>query len=206
MKHLIAVLALAFSVGAFAQERVELNSKKISVKSDKALLVRSAKTPSKLEITFLVPMANSVCERYSTRVVVVTSSSQCGYVERSSGYTTRTVCVQRNPRNNQCVRTRTERVPVVSRYPRTCPVTETYCSQYGTTTSYESDKVKIKFKNMPKLGGSEEETFTVKARQRSYDGENVVYDIEPTSTLNGNVYEVKSKGALGYDSYTISPK
>ena len=206
MKNLLALLVLTVSAGAFAQERVVLNSKEVSVKADKATLVRTSSTPSIVTVTFQVPMANSICERSATRLILVTSGSQCGYSARVTGYTTRTICRATNPRTGACLRTEIERVPVITNYPNSCQVVESYCAQYGTVTSYESDEVRIKFKNLPDLGGSEEETFLVKAKQRSYDVENVEYEISPVQTLNGQEYEVKKKGIFGYDSYVIEPK
>jgi hypothetical protein len=204
MKKLIALLALTLSLTAVAQERVVLNSKDISVNNAEAIIVRTSETPSVVEVVFQVPMAQQVCQAYGTRIVVVTSGSQCGYSERVTGYTTRTVCTRTNPHNGQCLRTETQRIPVVQRYARSCSVSETYCASYGTVTRYESDKVRIKFKNLPALGGTEEDTFSVRARQRSYDGENVVYDITPMQTVVP--YLVEKKGILGYDSYVIEVK
>lgn len=204
MKKLISLITLCFCFSAFAQERVVLTSSEATVNGPEAILVRTAQTPEVVEVRFQVPMSDSVCQAYSTRYITVTSAARCGTVERVTGHTTRTVCVRKNPHNGQCLRTETQRIPVVSRYPRTCTVSETYCSSYGTVTSYESDTVKIKFKKLPALGGTEEDTFSVRARQRSYDGENVVYDITPMQTVVP--YEVKSKGFFGYDSYVIEVK
>lgn len=204
MKQLFSLIALCLSLGAFAQERVVLTSSDITVNGSEAILVRTAQTPDVVEVRFQVPMSDSVCQAYSTRYVTITSASRCGTVERVTGYTTRTVCTRTNPHNGQCLRTETQRIPVVQRYARTCQVSETYCSSYGTVTNYESDKVKIKFKKLPSLGGTEEDTFSVRARQRSYDGENVVYDITPIQTVVP--YEVKSKGLFGIDSYVIEVK
>jgi hypothetical protein len=204
MKQLITLIAVMLSIGAFAQERVVVNSKDISINASEAILVRNSETPDIVEVKFQVPMAQQVCQAYSTRVVIVTSASQCGYQERVTGYTTRTICTRTNPINGQCLRTETQRLPIVQRYARSCPVSESYCSSYGTVTNYESDKVRIKFKKLPSLGGTEEDTFSVKARQRSYDGENVVYDITPIQTVVP--YNVVKKGILGYDSYVIEVK
>lgn len=206
MKKLIALVALTFSVGAFAQERVVLTSSDVSVNASSAVLVRTSATPDKVEVTFKVPMADTVCRRTEYRTEMRTDGYHCGYADRVTGYTTRTVCVRRNPGNNQCVRYETQRYPVVQRYPRTCPVTVSYCAEYGTATSYTTDKVKIKFKNLPNLGGTEEETFSVSAQQNGTDNTNVVYSIVPVKTVNDNAYEVKKKGILGFDSYVIEPK
>ncbi len=204
MKLLTILTGLALSTISLAQDKVILNAKEITINSSEAIIVRNAQTPKRVKLNFNVAMSQSVCQAYSTRVVVVTSGSQCGYDQVITGYTTRTVCIQYNRQTNQCVRYQTERIPVVQNYPRTCPVTETYCSSYGTITTNEPDQVKIKFKNLPILGGTEEETFLVKARQRSYDGANVVYEIKPLqTTLN---YDVKSRGIFGFDSYVIQPK
>jgi hypothetical protein len=76
------------------------------------------------------------------------------------------------------------------------------CVKYEKVTTNEADKVKINFEKLPALGGSEEETFSVKAVQRRVDSENVIYTI--TSSTNSHV--VIKKGILGYDSYVIELK
>lgn len=204
MKILLSLIVLSVSLSSFAQERVVLSSKKASVAGSDAILVRTNKTPDTVTVTFQVPMANSVCQAYGERTVIVNSGLQCGYNERVTGYTTRTVCVRTNPHNGQCVNSRTERIPVVSRYPRSCPVRETYCASYGTATRFESDDVKIKFKNLPALGDSEEDTIRVTAKQKRYNGGAVVYDIAILQSVSE--YEVKDRGLFGSDKYVIQPK
>ena len=205
MKSLLTILALTMSLSTFAQERVELNAGKVSVNSDAAVVVRSNKTPETVEITFRVPMANSVCERYETRYVVRQSAAHCGEDVRYNRVRVRR-CVQQDPANGRCTRYmeewRDERISI----PRTCPVPETYCAQYGTAVSREDDKMKIRFKNLPLLGDSETETFEIKARQKTYDGESVVYDVKPLETLRE--YKVAQKKVLGFklDSYVVEEK
>ena len=205
MKALFVLLALATSLSTFAQERVELLSEKVSVSSDAAIVVRTNKTPETVVITFKVPMANSVCERYETRYVVRQSSTYCGEDVRYNRVRVRR-CVQTDPNNGRCVRYheewRDERISI----PRTCPVPETYCAQYGTAVTRENDEMKIRFKNLPSLGDSESETFEIKARQKTSDGENVIYDVKPVETLRE--YKVSQKKILGFklDSYVVEEK
>ncbi len=204
MKKVLLIVSAVISLSSFAQERVLLNAENIEVNAPEAILVRTSETPRVVKITFNVPMSKSICEAYSTRYVFVTSGYQCGYDRRMTGYTTRTICTRMNPQNGQCLRTETQRVPVISNYPRTCQVPETYCSSYGTLTNLESDKVKIKFKNLPALGATEEDSFLVKAKQKRYDGVNVVYEITPQQTVTD--YIVSSRGLLGFDSFIVSEK
>jgi hypothetical protein len=204
MKKFFALCTLLLSLSALAQERVVLNSSQVRVNASAAVLVRTAQTPDVVKVTFMVPMSGSVCQAYSTRYVRVTSSMHCGTVRRVSGYTTRTVCIRRNPHNNECLRTRTEKVPVYSSHPGTCTIPETYCSSYATVTNYEPDEVKFKFKKLPTLGGTEEDLISVRARQRSFDGENVVYDVNVIQSVIP--YEVKDRGLFGSDKYVIQPK
>ena len=209
MKNLIALLALTVSVGALAQEKVLLNSKDVRVDTDRAILVRTADTPKKVEVTFQVPMANSVCEDYRTRVIpqmcVRTEQVQTGTRRecRDLVITPSNTSVPRGPRYNPPTRRECYDVAVYTtrQYGYDCSYTESYCARYGTNVSIESDKVKIKF-DLPALAGSEEDAFIVTAKQRTYDGSNVEYDVIPE---NGS-YEVKKKGILGYDSYVIEVK
>jgi hypothetical protein len=204
MKKLVSLIILSMCSNLFAQQRVELNSSEVEVNEAEALVVRTAQTPNIVKMSFKVPFSRSVCETYATRMITVTSAARCGTTRVITGYTTRTVCVQRNPKTGQCMRTETQRIPIFSNFPRTCTVPETYCASYRTVTSYETDSVKIKFKNLPALGGTEEDTFSIKARQRSYNGINVVYDISPVQTVTP--YAVKSRGILGIDCFVIKVK
>lgn len=205
MKSLLSILILAISLSVFAQERVELNAEKISVNNDAAVVVRSNKTPDTVQITFKVPMANSVCERFETRYVVRQSATYCGEDVHYRRVRVRH-CVQQDPNNGRCTRYledwRDERIS----HPRTCPVPETYCAQYGTAVTREANDMKIRFKNLPALGDSETETFEIKARQRSYDGGSVEYDVKPLETLRE--YKVSQKKILGFklDSYVVEEK
>jgi hypothetical protein len=75
---------------------------------------------------------------------------------------------------------------------------------HAKVTSNEADKVKISFKKLPALGGSEEDSFKISSRQRSLNSENVVYEITALETVAP--YFVLPKGILGYDSYSIELK
>ena len=215
MKKMMTLLALTISVGAFAQERIILNSKSIRVNSDRAILIRNAQTPDKVEVIFQVPMATSECiDKRSDYIPQI-----CHRTE--SVYQLRTVCRDvvttptstpsghTGPRYNPTPTSRRvcteERVYVGTRQVRyDCSYTRNWCAQYGTNVNLESDSVKIKFKNLPDLGGTEEDSFQVKAKQRTKDGENVIYDISAIQTVAP--YTIEKKGILGYDSYVIEAK
>lgn len=210
MKKTIALLTLVLSLGAFAQETetapIVLDAKKIEVNASKATVVRTNQSPDKVELSFLVPMANSVCERYETRHVLRTSGAYCGYSVHTRRVRTGRTCVRRNPHNNECLRWgETYRTQTVRR-PRTCMVPDTYCAQYGTATSYERDTMKIQFKNLPALADSESETFTIEATQKRYDSGSVVFEVKPLETLRE--YEVNRKKILFFktDTYVVQEK
>ena len=78
------------------------------------------------------------------------------------------------------------------------------CVAHAKVTSNEADKVKISFKKLPALGGSEEDSFKVSSHQRGLNSENVVYEITALETVAP--YFILSKGILGYDSYSIELK
>lgn len=207
MKKFIALLTLTLSISSFAQERVELSAKKIDVKTNSATLVRTNKSPDTIEVSFLVPMDKQVCERYETRYVVRTDGAYCGYDSHTRRVYVGKVCVRQNPANDkECLKWGDQYRTETIRVPRTCPVPETYCARYGTVTTTTKDTMKIKFKNLPDLGDSESETFNVVARQKNYDGSDVVYTVTPKETLRS--YKVKQKKILfvKIDSYEISEK
>ena len=224
---LLAMLVLTVSVGAIAQEgqRVLLNSKEVSVNSDRAILVRTSQTPDKVTVTFQVPMASSVCldtrtqynrrichrseNVYRTREVcrnVTTTTPSTSSTPRGPRYTGNNPSGSNSTTTTRRVCTQERELVRVNTIPYDCSYTTTYCAQYGTDVRRESDKVKIKFKNLPNIGGSEEETFSFTAKQRQYDGTNVEYDINVLTTVENREYEVKEKGILGFDSYVIQSK
>jgi hypothetical protein len=82
--------------------------------------------------------------------------------------------------------------------------TSSRCVEYAKVTTNEADKVKISFKNLPAIGGTEEDTFKVISRQRGLDRENVVYEVSTIKTTLP--YIIISKGILGYDSYSVELK
>jgi hypothetical protein len=211
MKKFIMLLTLALSVSAFAQDtvetenivdpnRVELNAEHVYVNNDQATIVRTSQTPETVKITFQIPMAERVCDRYETRSVLVTSTLQCGQDRVIVRVRVADVCTRRNPVSNQCLRMEQRFEDRVSYRTRSCYVPQTVCAQYGTSVQTAPDEVKIKFK-LADLAAGEEETFSVKAQQKNYDGTNVVYDIKGISTKVP--VKVKSKGWFGTDSYII---
>jgi len=199
-----AFLILLFASIANASE-VLLNNEKIDIQNSSATVIRTNQTPETVEISFLVPMENSICERYETRMVLRTSGLECGYDVYTRTISTGRTCIRMNPQG-QCQRWadnyRTETV----RRPRTCMVPETFCAQYGTATTFEKDSMKIKFKNLPALGDSESEKFTIAAKQKSYGSGNVNYDVKALETIRE--YKVTQKKFLFWkrDFYIVEEK
>lgn len=203
MKLMTSLFTLIMCSAAFAQDKVLLESKEVTVNDTQAVLVRTNKTPNKVKVSFKVAMSESVCEQYDTRYVLRTSGTYCGYATTYRIITER-VCVSRNPRNNSCTRYQTYQRRVAYTTARTCPVPETYCSRYGSATYYGTDKVVFKFKDLPALADSEQETFFVSAKQKRYDGSNVVYDVKALETVQP--YVIKDRGFLGSDRFVIKVK
>lgn len=206
MKMALTSFLLFLSFATVAQEVVQLNSSSVQVNSASATIIRTNQTPETVEITFLVPMANTYCEQYNTRLVYRTSGYQCGNSTQYRRTGAGQVCIRRNPYNNQCLASRPvwreERVQI----PRTCEVPETYCAKYGAATSFETDSMKIQFKNLPVLGDSESETFTISALQRGMDSEKVNYDIRPLKTLGNYAVSQKKILFIKRDVYVIEEK
>jgi|GEM_PF-1960830 hypothetical protein len=206
MKALFGSALLLLSLASYAlNPEVLLNSEKVDVSTSSATVIRTNATPETVEISFLVPMENSICERYETRMVYRTSGIECGYDVFTRTVSTGKRCIRTNPQG-ACLQWadsyRTETV----RRPRSCMVPESFCAQYGTATTYEKDSMKIKFKDLPALGDSETEKFTVAARQNTFGSGNVVYDVKPLETLRE--YKVTQKKFLFWkrDFYIVEEK
>lgn len=206
MKKIIsnALLMLSFASMANATEIV-LENEKMEVSASSATVVRTNKTPETVEISFLVPMENSVCQRYETRMVYRTSGIDCGYDVYTRTISTGRTCVRMNPQGHCVQWADTYRTETVRR-PRSCMVSETFCAEYGTATTFEKDSMKIKFKDLPALGDSESEKFTISAQQRTYGSGNVVYDVKALETLRE--YKVTQKKFLFWkrDFYIVEEK
>lgn len=205
MKQVFTLIVMLFTLSAFAQESVILSNKNNSVQGSNALIIRTNQTPDNVVINVSVPMANSVCEAYDTRYVFRTSGLHCGYSTHVRRINER-VCVRKNERG-ACIsyqnRVRTQTVQTA----RSCSVPETFCAQYGTATSYKTDSVKIQFKDLPKLADSEQDVFSIVAKQKNYDGSDVVFEITPTETVRP--YKVKQKKFLGLfskDSFVVQER
>lgn len=200
MKTTFAVMSLVLSLGAFAQERVELNASEVTVKGSEAVVVRTNRTPEKVKISFEVPMASSICEEYDTRLVYRTSGIHCGYEVRYRRVPTR------GPRNPNDRRDRGGYTTERYEYPRTCLVRESVCVRYGTSTEFKRDTMTIKFKDLPALADSESDTFQVTANQNNYNGGNVVYVVKTLETVQE--YKVEQKNILGFktDDFVIKLK
>lgn len=188
MKKFIALLALTVSVGAFAQEVIYATQENLDSPSPLAEIIRQEGSPEKINVEFHnIPM--TVYEpRYETRP---------GTCYRN---VTRTICrnvPRANPPRQTCSSiSRTE--------PYACYVqTRVYPDIRRDFT--RSDKVKIKFKDLPALRDGQTEVFSVMARQDG-NSEDVEYMIQSKTTVTGAPYEVKKKGILGYDSYVIQAK
>jgi hypothetical protein len=204
MKKMMTLLALTISVGAFAQDTKVLDSSDVSVRTPNATLIRTSQTPNKVEIMFNnIPMTSYEC--VESRNIEV--RYQCGQTAPVVIGTRREpFCIQYYPNTNRCRTMGTRQVPVTRTETRYCTRYETQCLRHADIVRMGSDKVKIKFKGLPNLGGTEQETFEVVASQNGRDSLNVVYSIRPIQTINNAAYAVEKKGILGYDSYVIEPK
>jgi hypothetical protein len=198
------ILLISFASLANASE-VLLNDQKIEIQNSSATVIRNNQTPETVEISFLVPMENSVCERNETRMVLRTSGIDCGYDVYTRTISTGRTCI-RMTSQGQCLKwADTYRTETVRR-PRACMVPETFCAQYGTATTLEKDSMKIRFKNLPALGDSELEKFTIAAKQKSYGGGNVNYEVKALETIRE--YKVTQKKFLFWkrDFYIVEEK
>lgn len=213
MKSILALLIFSMTTAAFAQEEVYLNAKEVFVNSAEAVLVRTNQTPNKVKVNFTVPMSRSICERYETRQVPTTVQVRCGETVTTRRVYTGKVCKRRNPHNNECLSWadsyRNERVVT----PRYCAQTryysETYCAQYGSTTSLESDSMEIRFEGLPALADSERELFAAKLTQEKFNDNTIIQNLNAVETLRE--YSVKKKkGFLGIgtsrDTFIVKEK
>jgi hypothetical protein len=206
MKFLLMITMLT-GICFANMERAELSSKNVSLSTNKAVVVRTARTPKKVKVSMVVPMQKQVCAEYGYRDVWKQHPS-CGYHYedrwRWENVCRRRVCTKRNAQG-RCVQTRCDKWQRVRRHytvrvENYCYVTESYCARYSTVTSHERDEVTIKFKGLVELMPGEEETFELNSRQACYDCRDVDFSMKAIDTM-GN-YEIKSSEAFG-DKITV---
>lgn len=196
----LSLVALLNLSSAFADSSdVVLNDSNVSLPAldagEELTLIRTSRTPDKVELQLAANAQQEVCTRYDVRYVYRTDP-QCGYdytyiqrchVERICrtipGHPNRTEC--RN--QNVC---RLERIASM----RTCALPERYCAASRPVNTVIADSVKLKFKNGD-LRDGEAETYvlrmgiknnytsypSIKAELDSLDGDTV-----KRRTLTGN--------------------
>lgn len=210
MKTLLAVLTLSLSLSAIAQKQVLLNSDEVTVNASEAILVRTNKTPKNVKVSFKVPIKRSICERYETEMTPTKVTFYCGTDFRIRRFQDR-VCTRRNPHNSQCLNwqivERTERTPVRRVCSEIRNMPEEYCAQHGTATRHVYDSMKLTFKKLPALADSETDTFLVKAEQKQYGYEDVVWEM--TTLQSVAPYKISERKILGMfkaDGFKIEEK
>lgn len=203
----LTILSLFASVSAFAAVaeapgEVVLNSNRVYVDASTATLVRTASTPKVVKVFMKVPMGHRVCEEYGTRMVFGRHPS-CGY-DVILRRVTQTYCIQygRTPSGGtRCVRWGRRVVTRPVNVMRACQYPVQYCVRYGTSTFFETRKVKLVFKKAAKLSGSEQETFLLSGDQVATGSSDADFVLSPLDTRA--TYTMKTSDFLGSDRIKV---
>lgn len=201
MSKTILLGFLFISNMAFGQERILLNSKRINIDTDRAIIVRTSETPETVKLVLDVPMDYRVCTQYGTELRYGQDSS-CGYVH-SSRLVCRDVCVQTSaPNSGTCVRRARQCQNEAYSYMRSCHYPVTVCLSTGIRTTEAGDQVTIDFK-LAGLAQGETEEYQLTADQKYTDGDNVVFNLR---SLTNQSVEIKNIRILGLDRIVVKSK
>ena len=190
MSKLFTFCFFFLSLNALAQESIVINASKLTSRTQQVILVRTAYSPNKTELTLPVQMQHRVCMQNSLRTVFRQSGPECGYDYVERRVPGERYCTETRP-NGQCSRWRQDHRIEHVQVARSCYVQEVYCARYGTETRIKYDDMTLAFKGLPALGGSESETYLVTARQKEFDSGSVKYEVKALSTLQP--YQIKKK-------------
>lgn len=205
LKVLVTTIVSIFAVlSTMAQAQVlaqviEMNQKRLVVNDSKVVLVRTHQTPKKVKIKMRVPMRDTVCVRHATRMVTRRDSYRCGYSYRTRRTNCRRQCVRRStcPSGSpncqvRCLRYEQRCDVRQDRVANICTFPEQHCVERGVVNvGSKSDKVTLKFKNLPELRPGEEERFVLHARQGSISSSNVKYDLRAERSIQDYIIKVR---------------
>ncbi|HCM38467.1 MAG: hypothetical protein A2070_14380 [Bdellovibrionales bacterium GWC1_52_8] len=177
-------LMLSCSGAVFAAEgdvakRVVLDSNKVSIDTDKAILVRTASTPRSIKVYMNIPFGRTYCSRYETRTVWGPDSS-CGYYTECN-LVCSNYCQVWNSHGG-CVAWGQECYNRCHEYMNSCYHPQVYCAETGVAYKEKQASFKLTFKKASRLGPNEEETFEVIGSQKTVDGRDDVYTLRALDT------------------------
>jgi hypothetical protein len=172
----LSACVLTLVSSAFAVD-VVLNSDSIELPAGDVRLIRTAETPKKVKLRVPVEMGKRFCAVMGTRVIDGWSGAHCGWDQELRFGCYRDVVYLPGP-GGRLYRTVVKRCyDRLVNTPRYCSWEIPECDRYDTEYAIENRRLKLKFKNVEHLEGSQTETYELRARQNHVDGKEAVYDL-----------------------------
>jgi hypothetical protein len=184
--------------GAAALPEVLLNSGEVTLPAADARLIRTAMTPSEVNLAIPVGYANTVCTQYAQVPHTGQNGLQCGY-----DHLIRRVCrdipgechvIDARTGRKACAPTTRDCRNETIDQARVCTWLETECVRTDIAQSTELRNVKLKFKNAARLAAGETEAYDIHSSQTHLDGSDAKFSLSPISTKRP--MKVKAKDGL----------
>jgi len=197
---MVAFIALISAASSFASETIELTRGDHQAQSDVVEIIRTSRTPKKVDVELTVPIGVSRCAEMGTRIVFGPHPS-CGN-ETVLIRECHNQCIKlgncqflpNGERKCQCLETGNVCQNVPRTAVRQCSHPEAACVRTEVVSHAETRQVTVNFRDSLKLGPNENEIFELSAVQTRIDGSNVDFRLRQIkASVN---YEIKSQDLL----------
>lgn len=195
-----ALLAVGIASAAMAEDalpEIPLNSGSVALPAADALLIRTAMTPSSVNISLPIGMANTVCAEYAQVPRTGQNGMQCGYdrlVHRVCREAPRQCHIDERSQREICAPARRDCYNEFIDVARVCTWLETECVRTEIAQSTQLRSVKLKFKGVAKLAAGETETYELHGAQTRLDGTDARFSLASISTKRA--VKIKAKDGL----------
>jgi len=181
-----AAKADAAPAAAAALPEVLMNSQSVTLPSANCLLIRTAMTPSEVNLSIPVDMQNTRCAEYGQVLKgPMQNGLQCGYdrlVRRVCRDLPRQCSIDPRTKREHCAPLRRECHNEFIDQARVCTWLETECVRTEIVPSTQLRSAKLKFKKVASLAAGETETYELKAKQNHLDGGDAKMSLSPVAT------------------------
>lgn len=189
--------AASAAADAAALPEVLLNSGAVALPAQDCRLIRTAMTPSEVELSMPVAMANTICAETAQIPHTGQNGLQCGY-----DHLVRRVCrdipgechIDERLKRKVCAPTVRDCRNEIIDQARVCTWLETECVRREVVESTDLRTLKLKFSKMAPLAAGEEEVYEIHGVQNHLDGGDAKFSLSAISTKRA--VKIKAKDGL----------
>ncbi|MBS1963822.1 MAG: hypothetical protein JST04_16550 [Bdellovibrionales bacterium] len=187
----------ADAANAAGLPEILLNSGSVALPAQDCRLIRTAMTPSEVELSMPVAMANTICAESAQVPHTGQNGLQCGY-----DHLVRRVCrdipgechIDARLKRKVCAPTVRDCHNEIIDQARVCTWLETECVRREVVQSSDLRKLKLKFSKMAPLAAGEQEIYELHGVQNHLDGGDAKFAMSPISTKRA--VKIKAKDGL----------